>query len=95
VVIKAVPVKIYQGGDVDCLDNECPHSRKCGNHYSAGEFRSEDGETPLLTIEKLSDRAGITGICEGLSGNSLGGLHYKDGHLKSWADIEKEWDATV
>jgi len=31
-----------------CLDKRCKHKRECANHTTAGDFRSEDGDTPNL-----------------------------------------------
>lgn len=33
-----------------CLDDECEHKRVCANHESAGDYRSEDGPTPNVSI---------------------------------------------
>ena len=35
---------------VICLEKECPWKRVCANHYTAGDFRSEDGSRPLLSL---------------------------------------------
>lgn len=42
-----VAVKIY-GQYPACLDTECKHKKECANHTSAGDYRSEDGDTPNL-----------------------------------------------
>ena len=34
-----------------CESIECKFRRECANHCSAGDFRSEDGFSPKLTIE--------------------------------------------
>lgn len=35
---------------VICRQN-CPWDRVCANHYTAGDFRSEDGARPLLSLK--------------------------------------------
>ena len=35
---------------VICLDKGCPWIRVCANHCTAGDFRSEDGSRPLLSL---------------------------------------------
>ena len=35
---------------VICIEKECPWGRVCANHYTAGDFRSEDGCRPLLSL---------------------------------------------
>ena len=47
---KVIEHKIYPGGGIDCLEDKCPFKRECANHYTAGEFRGEDGFTPELTL---------------------------------------------
>lgn len=34
-----------------CMTQSCPYIRECANHIGAGEFRTEDGRTPNLTLE--------------------------------------------
>ena len=44
-----VKIKIFDMGGIDCLAN-CAFSSECANHCSAGDFRSEGGFTPELTV---------------------------------------------
>lgn len=37
-------------GYINCLEENCPFWRECANHITAGDFRSEDGITPKLSI---------------------------------------------
>lgn len=41
--------KQYQA--VICLSKDCPWTRECANHTSAGDFRSEGGFSPELYLE--------------------------------------------
>ena len=47
---KNISHKIYPQGGIDCLEDKCPFKRMCANHYTAGDFRSEDGFTPELSL---------------------------------------------
>ena len=42
-----INVKIYALGGIDCLIS-CPFEKTCACHYSAGDYRTEDGFTPEL-----------------------------------------------
>ena len=42
-----VAVKVH-GKYPACLDERCKHKRECANHTTAGDFRSEGGDTPDL-----------------------------------------------
>lgn len=33
-----------------CISNICKFSRECANHTTAGDFRTEDGFTPEITV---------------------------------------------
>ena len=44
-----VLLRVYAESGIECLSKTCPHKRKCANHESAGDFRSEGGFTPLLS----------------------------------------------
>lgn len=46
-----IPVEIFKEGGIYCLSDGCPYRKECANHRSAGDFRSEDGFTPELTVE--------------------------------------------
>ena len=35
-----------------CESNDCKFKRECANHTSAGDFRSEDGFSPILTLQR-------------------------------------------
>lgn len=59
---KIVRIKVYPEGGIDCLETNCPLKRECANHYTAGDFRSEDGLTPLLTIKS---RTATAAACKG------------------------------
>jgi tellurite resistance-related uncharacterized protein len=37
-------------GGIYCLEESCPFRRECANHTTAGDFRSEGGVTPRLSI---------------------------------------------
>jgi hypothetical protein len=47
---KNISHKIYPQGGIDCLEDKCPFKRECANHYTAGEFRTEGGFTPELSL---------------------------------------------
>jgi hypothetical protein len=52
--IKPAPkinAEIYPQGGIDCKEN-CQFSSECANHTTAGEFRSDDGFTPELSINQ-------------------------------------------
>lgn len=51
--------------------SECPHTRECANHATAGDFRSEGGPTPKLVV--LSENEGE---CEGPYEGHRGYLKY-------------------
>lgn len=38
---------ILPSGLIDCKES-CPWERKCANHFTAGDFRTEDGLRPLI-----------------------------------------------
>lgn len=44
-----VPVSIY-GSYPACLEENCSYKYECANHHTAGDFRTEDGLTPLLKM---------------------------------------------
>ena len=46
--INAEPKDKYEA--VICLEKNCPWNRVCANHYTAGDFRSEDGVMPHLSL---------------------------------------------
>ena len=35
---------------VQCLENKCRWNRACANHIIAGDFRTEGGSRPVLTL---------------------------------------------
>jgi hypothetical protein len=35
---------------VICLEKNCPWNKVCANNYTAGDFRSEDGVTPRISL---------------------------------------------
>ena len=42
---------IYKTGTAfECHSKDCMYSRDCANHYTAGDFRSEDGLYPILKL---------------------------------------------
>ncbi len=43
-------MKIQLAG-TDCVAADCPHQRRCAQHTSAGDHRSEGGPTPDLLVE--------------------------------------------
>lgn len=45
-----IPVEIYSGGGIGCKADDCQQERECANHFTAGDFRSEDGMTPDLAV---------------------------------------------
>ena len=42
----------HGGNGIICLQEDCPHGGTCANHRSAGDFRTEDGYSPVLSISK-------------------------------------------
>lgn len=46
--MQKVELELYEYGGIGCLSETCPYNRECANHVTAGDFRSEDGFTPLL-----------------------------------------------
>jgi hypothetical protein len=38
-------------GMIICLEKSCKFNRECANHETAGDFRSEDGFTPSLSLQ--------------------------------------------
>jgi hypothetical protein len=48
--IKAFPWTTGDG--LICEETECKYSRECANHSSAGDFRSEEGASPNLSLIK-------------------------------------------
>lgn len=46
--IKTDPPELYLS--VICLEKDCRWSRVCANHETAGDFRTEGGSRPLLTL---------------------------------------------
>jgi hypothetical protein len=47
--LKKIKKEIYPSGYIECKE-KCPYDRTCANHYTAGDFRSEDGFSPLLEL---------------------------------------------
>lgn len=45
-----VPIKLYKQGGIDCNSEDCIFRKECANHASAGDFRSEGGFTPELSL---------------------------------------------
>lgn len=39
---------LQPSGFPECWEKECPQARECPNHYTAGDFRLEGGNTPSL-----------------------------------------------
>ena len=33
---------------INCLSDDCPIRKDCANHFTAGDFRGEDGGSPLI-----------------------------------------------
>jgi hypothetical protein len=46
--IKTEPKGLYSA--IICLEETCLYRKSCANHVSAGDFRSEDGFTPKLSL---------------------------------------------
>ena len=67
--IYAEPRDKYEA--VICLEKDCPWKRVCANHDTAGDFRSEDGVTP-----KLSLRNSVL-HCETIHSKGDGDRHYE------------------
>lgn len=42
--------EILRNGGIDCQEMRCAFRDTCANHTTAGDFRSEDGITPKLSI---------------------------------------------
>ena len=53
---QVVSVKVYDAGGLDCQEKLCPFRRECAIHETAGDFRSEDGFTPELTVEVVKGK---------------------------------------
>jgi hypothetical protein len=45
-----IPVEIYDGRGLSCLSETCRFRQECAEHASAGDYRSEDGFTPEITV---------------------------------------------
>lgn len=81
-------IPVTSHGGICCASKDCRFKRECANHVTAGEFRSEDGFTPVL---RIMAEGGITfALCEsyyeeeGFSGfpayyPSTGSVYLKDG----------------
>jgi hypothetical protein len=41
-------ITIVNGRYVECCEENCPFNRECSTHFSAGDFRTEDGFKPLI-----------------------------------------------
>ena len=50
------------GNFPDCRMETCPFCRECANHCTAGDFRTEGGFTPQLTVE--IEKVFCTGVAE-------------------------------
>lgn len=51
---KAKKISAYvwpHGGAIICEEKDCLFDKECANHNSAGDFRSEDGMSPKLSIK--------------------------------------------
>lgn len=46
-----IEVKLWNDMGINCLEKDCKFNKECANHASAGDYRSEGGFTPELTIE--------------------------------------------
>jgi len=52
-VSEKVPLILNKMGGIECVAKNCLYSRSCSQHYTAGEFRSDDGFTPMLSINDI------------------------------------------
>lgn len=85
---------------VQCLEKNCRWNRVCANHYTAGDFRTEGGARPILSL-----RAGEV-FCETMHSEG-DGCEYHELPLKTaseqstlagwfemncvlWKDLEEE-----
>ncbi len=41
-------IKLIHQHYVQCYEDNCPFDRECSTHFSAGDFRTEDGFKPLI-----------------------------------------------
>lgn len=96
-----IPVKVYAAGGIDCLEDSCPFKGECANHETAGDFRSEDGFTPELSVVdgqwscKTYDREPHSGeYLENFPENTnklpQGNLVLREGKLMRYVDIYKD-----
>lgn len=73
-----VLTQIYKVGGLCCLSRTCPHTKECASHSSAGDFRAEEGSTPLLNLGRLKPSDGFILLkCYGPS-DEMGALVYKN-----------------
>jgi hypothetical protein len=88
--IKTEPKGLYNA--IICLEETCLYRKNCANHVSAGDFRSEDGFTPKLSLGqgnvfcKTTDHLPLTGLDENFPDNFY---HLQSG-LMLWDDIVEE-----
>jgi hypothetical protein len=48
--MKEFKFEILPSGYINCLEADCMLSRECANHTTAGDFRTDDGGTPIIKI---------------------------------------------
>lgn len=45
-----IQVEVHDAGGVSCLSESCQYQKTCANHVSAGDYRSEDGFSPEISM---------------------------------------------
>lgn len=88
------PKEKYQ--TINCLETYCLYRKTCANHTSAGDFRSEDGFSPELTVVNgdvhCKTREEIPFERESNYSNEWYPVNYDNLNrgLVLWTDIEKK-----
>jgi hypothetical protein len=64
-----------------CLDMECKHRGECANHTSAGDYRTEDGDTPGLVKTTTGWQCNREPADEGLGAVLTDGTHVNEWNI--------------
>jgi hypothetical protein len=74
-MVELSAVEITLHGTYPACEADCPYSRDCANHTTAGDYRTEDGLTPDLHLEldgwKCSKQPKQTGQGARCTGNTF------------------------
>jgi hypothetical protein len=74
--------------DIVCKEN-CAHWQECAQHCSAGDFRSDAGQSPSVELIRSEDNELIL-ICNGLSNQRKGAVLIENDELIYLSDLLDE-----